>query len=421
MLITRLSKIEIKDVFKKNVQYFVFGYRNLFSPKALLNELKIYFMDEKSVEREKSMNIMKMWNRYTPSDFNINTLDPKEIKEMERLISKKLVFNHDDENKNDLQENGVDTFIKKTKISKWDANKVAQQISLMIGDNYYKIDPIEFGKKMWDKSNKSVNGKNIIEMINRFNHIAFWVVTEIIKTRNKRQYIEFFIKVANECFMIKNFEGMGAIIAGLNNSSIQSMKTKWEKLSELSLQMFKHMESILSPQMNFANYRKHFLEAKTSKMPHFPYLAVHLKDMTYSQENYDFSNEDNLDIYLETLSNGKQIYNVLRPQHHKYKFYQDKFIYNYIKCFKNLSSEQLTDSFNNISGNKTQHNSLLSKLNLSKILGTNPIIKKDPKFINQNSLPLPLKLDKKDSPKYSFVKQKSFFMDKPKKNFDKKK
>ena len=68
-------------------------------------------------------------------------------------------------------------------------------------------------------------------------------------------------------------------MAGLNNSSTQSLKSKWEQISEFSQQLFQIMDNMLSPVNNFLNYRKMIKEVSQKEEPYFPYLAVHFRDI----------------------------------------------------------------------------------------------------------------------------------------------
>ena len=165
--------------------------------------------------------------------------------------------------------------------------------------------------------------------------------------------------------MIKNFGGMGAVLAGLNNSTIQTLRTEWEKISVSTRNMMEEMEQILNPFHNFSNYRKLIKTMRKGDEPYLPYLAVHLRDIYTCQENFDST--ENLDYNFEQIiKNGKKILIVLDAQRKKYNFDVDEEISKYINEAKFYNSEQLfqlnlskkihIDKNNNLNNNNINKN-----------------------------------------------------------------
>ena len=171
----------------------------------------------------------------------------------------------------------------------------------------------------------------------------FQVATEIIASDSKNKSIEFFIRLAHECFLLRNFHALAGIIAGLNNSSIQSLKDKWSKIGQLSKEMFDHYEFLLSPSNNFESYRRIVCEFENTSLPYFPYIAVHMRDIITSQELV----EDTVDLLNEILENGKKIFKILKAQSVKYQLSFDEEVYSYVKDAKYLSCDQLFELSNN--------------------------------------------------------------------------
>lgn len=137
-----------------------------------------------------------------------------------------------------------------------------------------------------------------------------------------------------------NFAGLAAVMAGLNNFSIQSMKTEWETLKEESKKDYKNLNKILHPLNNFSNYRKQLEEVEEQGKPYFPYLAIHLRDITSSQNIFELSG-DKFNYIDQIIENGKFIFTILRAQSLRYQFELDKEIYNYIWNVKVLTSEEM--------------------------------------------------------------------------------
>ena len=146
-----------------------------------------------------------------------------------------------------------------------------------------------------------------------------------------------------ECMNLNNFGGMGAIMAGLNNSYVQSFKEKWNKIDGESKKNFEKMEELLSPSFNFALYRKTVEEIeKEAKKPYLPYMAIHLRDILSLQEIFENS-EEAKEMIEHSIENGKKIFSALKAQNIKFELKKETEIYEYMKSVKPLSSKQIFD------------------------------------------------------------------------------
>jgi hypothetical protein len=68
--------------------------------------------------------------------------------------------------------------------------------------------------------------------------MSFWVATEICtqpEIKNRVKIVEKFIKIANYCFKLNNFNTTLAIVSGLNLVSVSRLKATWEVLSLFDL------------------------------------------------------------------------------------------------------------------------------------------------------------------------------------------
>ena len=146
-----------------------------------------------------------------------------------------------------------------------------------------------------------------------------------------------------ECMNLNNFGGMGAIMAGLNNSYVQSFKENWSELDGEPKKNFEKMEELLSPSFNFALYRKTVEEIeKEAKKPYLPYMAIHLRDILSLQEIFENS-EEAKEMIEHSIENGKKIFSALKAQNIKFELKKETEIYEYMKSVKPLSSRQIFD------------------------------------------------------------------------------
>lgn len=108
--------------------------------------------------------------------------------------------------------------------------EMARQITLLASDIYKKIRVSELLKQAWSKKDKEKNAPNVLHLINRFNKTSLWVASMCVLPETvpaRASTISYFIKVAKEMREIKNFDGMIAIINGLENSSVLRLKQSW--------------------------------------------------------------------------------------------------------------------------------------------------------------------------------------------------
>merc|ERR1712100_772696 len=107
------------------------------------------------------------------------------------------------------------------------------------------------------------------------------------KERNK--VLKLFIGTAAKLESMKNYQVLMTIISGLNNSSIQRIKSLWQNLSNSAEETFKRLDEEFSPRYNFRLYREKLKQRQNEAI--FPYLAVHLRDLTYVNDGNNDKNE----------------------------------------------------------------------------------------------------------------------------------
>eukprot|EP01135_Chromosphaera_perkinsii_P011024 Nk52_evm58s2309 gene=Nk52_evmTU58s2309 len=167
-----------------------------------------------------------------------------------------------------------------------DPHDIAEQLTLMDSRLFRAIDPISFicflFKRVYDVSTDPLE-----RFIDRFNQINFWVVTEIVSTKNisKRvNVIKFFIKAAQRCHKLNNFNSLFAIVSGLSNMSVSRLTQTWERLSPKHQEVFKILEGLLDPSRNMKKYRTMLAKASPPLIPFFPLFT---KDLTFIHEGND--------------------------------------------------------------------------------------------------------------------------------------
>lgn len=127
-------------------------------------------------------------------------------------------------------------------------------------------------------------------MVQRFNHLSKWVITEILKRSHSKSeqksviekcidiakvtifmiFPKFTDTVSQRCEGLNNFNGVLSIVSGLSNYTVQRLKTVWASVGEKYIKDFKSLETLMNPARNFSNYQK---ELSSRKAPVLPYLG----------------------------------------------------------------------------------------------------------------------------------------------------
>jgi len=114
--------------------------------------------------------------------------------------------------------------------------------------------------------------------------VSNWVKTYVVSTEHwqtRAEVLEHFIKIAEKCMDLNNFNAMMEIISGLNTTSINRLKHTWNAISPKAQSLYSKMGQIMSPDKNYANFR-HTLH--TRQPPCLPYFGMYLTDLTFIED-----------------------------------------------------------------------------------------------------------------------------------------
>jgi len=173
-----------------------------------------------------------------------------------------------------------------------DPLELARQITL-IEFNFYKIIcPKELVNQSWNKDGKEANSPNVIEMIHWFNDVSGWVTAEILSKdspKTRSDIIKYFIKVAQHCKELKNYNAIFEFLAGLQAAAVNRLSKTWEKLDARTKLIHKELREVTSRLHNFKELRTII---KNALPPCIPYLGMFLTDLTF----IDQGNPDKIQV-----------------------------------------------------------------------------------------------------------------------------
>lgn len=210
-----------------------------------------------------------------------------------------------------------------TNLASLNATLLAVELTLADFDKFRKIEPQQFVyDTFFDHSERNISQKNgsscdslslnssssdgqdsgLLSAINKTRSIPkdwineykefadisnkemFWVVCEILNERNLSRRVKIvkqFVRVADVCYQLRNYNSMFAIISGLGNSCVNRLRRTFDKLKPKYKNQLEKMRSLFDPSRNMSNYRICLQQTPPPAIPLFPQIK---KDLTFTKE-----------------------------------------------------------------------------------------------------------------------------------------
>lgn len=170
--------------------------------------------------------------------------------------------------------------------AKYGAEGMAAQIALYHHSILEKIQVTELRDEAWNKNPEAA--PNVVEMIQRFNQLSFWLQTLIVNrptSKARAQCIGNCIRLGRCLRLRKDYHGVMAVLSALNSAAIQRLKSSWADLSADKWRIFDNLNVLFEPSSNLARYRR-ILASKSP--PAVPYLGTIVNDLTIFTEVSNF-------------------------------------------------------------------------------------------------------------------------------------
>lgn len=180
--------------------------------------------------------------------------------------------------------------------------EIARQLTLIDFVLLRRITPLELVNQRWTRSAKTKNAKNVLALIERFNHVSQWIATEICTEESQKlriTKIKRFIDIGMKCLELKNFNGVMQIVTGLSSSAVIRLKSTWANISLKRKDHFAAMEKLMDMHSNYKAYRE-LLSATPS--PCIPFLGLFLTDLTFIDDgNPNFAKTTQINMLKRRL------------------------------------------------------------------------------------------------------------------------
>ncbi|CAO3612031.1 unnamed protein product [Cunninghamella blakesleeana] len=172
-------------------------------------------------------------------------------------------------------------------IHRMDPQEIANQLTLLESALFHQIPPYEL---MVTHKKKSPPALYVKAMVQQSTLMAYWISNTIIGEADAKirvMVIKFWIKVADACLQLNNFNTLMTIRCALNSASIARLRKTWDSVMKSTKYktMYNTINNVADSDRNFAVYRKCL---KNAVAPGLPFLGIFLSDVIFIDEgNHD--------------------------------------------------------------------------------------------------------------------------------------
>ncbi|KAK4202553.1 putative Rap guanine nucleotide exchange factor [Triangularia verruculosa] len=135
-----------------------------------------------------------------------------------------------------------------------------------------------------EQKDKCKSLKNVNRMISHFNHVAKWVANMILirdKAKHRAPCLERFMLIALRLRQLNNYNGLAAVLAGINGTSIHRLSQTRQLVSTETQKKFARLVLLMGTQKSHFAYR---LAWENSPLPRIPFMPLHRRDLVSAEE-----------------------------------------------------------------------------------------------------------------------------------------
>ncbi|KAK3315050.1 ras guanine nucleotide exchange factor domain-containing protein [Apodospora peruviana] len=126
--------------------------------------------------------------------------------------------------------------------------------------------------------------KNVNRMVAHFNHVANWVANMVLirdKAKHRAPCLEKFMVVALRLRQLNNYNGLAAVLAGINGTAIHRLAQTRALISTEIQKRFARLVLLMGTQKSHFAYR---LAWENSPLPRIPFMPLHRRDLVSAEE-----------------------------------------------------------------------------------------------------------------------------------------
>lgn len=162
----------------------------------------------------------------------------------------------------------------------FDPLELARQLTIKESRIFCSILPEELLDTEWTRKSGSL-AVNVRAMSTLSTDLAHLVADSILcleEPKKRAATIKHWVKIANKCLELNNYDTLMAIICSLNSSMISRLKRTWEIVSQKTKTTLEHLRTIVDVSRNYAVLRQRL---QGHVPPCLPFVGTYLTDLTF--------------------------------------------------------------------------------------------------------------------------------------------
>ena len=165
-------------------------------------------------------------------------------------------------------------------VLEFDPLELARQLTIKASAIFCSILPEELLATEWMKKSGSmaVNVRAMSTLSTDLTNLVIDCILQFEETKKRAQVIKQWVKIANKCLELNNYDSLMAIICSLNSSTILRLKRTWDLVSAKTKATLENLKSVIDVSKNYSGLRQR-LQGLTP--PCLPFVGVYLTDLTF--------------------------------------------------------------------------------------------------------------------------------------------
>lgn len=162
----------------------------------------------------------------------------------------------------------------------FDPLELARQFTIKESRIFCSILPEELLASEWTKGSGSM-AVNVRAMSTLSTDLANLVADSILQLQDlklRAKIIKQWVKIANKCLELANYDSLMAIICSLNSSTISRLRRTWDQVSCKAKATLETLKGIVDCSRNYAVLRQRLQNTAT---PCLPFVGTYLTDLTF--------------------------------------------------------------------------------------------------------------------------------------------
>lgn len=162
----------------------------------------------------------------------------------------------------------------------FDPLELARQLTIKESRIFCSILPEELLDTEWMRKSGSlaVNVRAMSTLSTDLAHLVADSILYLEEPKKRAATIKHWVKIANKCLELNNYDSLMAIICSLNLSMISRLKRTWDIVSQKTKASLEHLRTIVDVSRNYAVLRQRL---QNHVPPCLPFVGTYLTDLTF--------------------------------------------------------------------------------------------------------------------------------------------